>query len=195
MGWCVKLKRSGEWSDGSPARVVPVLEWTAILVILGGFLGGTLYAAQTDLRPAYRAFEMGVPYSYGFALDTDPSVRWAGGRAVEVFSAEKRWFKIVIGDVAPDAAEHPVRVRIWIDRISILDVRRRGNFPLERWVRMPAYGTPVIIEIKVDRTWRPLNVADADGEPRRGAAVREWSFFDEDPPRGSITLESLERSP
>jgi len=72
----------------------------------------------------------------------------------------------------------------------ILDVNRRSSFPITRWVKMPAvYGTPMMMEIDVDRTWRPSDV-DAAAEPQeRGVAIREWSFQDQDPPKGSITFE------
>jgi O-Antigen ligase len=188
--WCLQLKGYAAPNHADPVRRPSRSEWVGVCVIVAGFLGGTVRAAQTELRPAFRAFRGGYPYSHGFASDPhDPGVRWAGARAVEVFSAEKRWLKIVIADVAPDAALDPVEVDVRINRQPILSVRRRANFPITRWIRMPAYGTPLIIEIDVDRTWRPLE-AGHDAEPARGVAIREWSFSQEDPPRGSMTVES-----
>ncbi|MCM3881639.1 MAG: O-antigen ligase family protein [Vicinamibacterales bacterium] len=184
--WCLKLTTidSGRApiGDTRPGR----LEWMAIIAVLGGFLGGTVYAARTDLRPPRRAVRFHFPFSYGFTADrTDPSIRWTGAKAVEVFEADKRWFKLEFGEVAPDAAEKPVDVKVWLNRLQILRVSRRGNFPVTRWIRMPAHGTPLMMEIHVDRTWRP----SAD-EEARGIAVRAWAFADEDPPKGSITIES-----
>jgi O-antigen ligase len=184
--WCLKLTTldSGRASIGDtrPGR----LEWMAIIAVLGCFLGGTVYAARTDLRPPRRAVRFHFPFSYGLTADqTDPSIRWTGAKAVEVFEADKRWFKLEFGAVAPDAAEKPVDVRVWLNRVQILRVSRHGNFPVTRWIRMPAHGTPLMMEIHVDRTWRP-----STDEEARGIAVRAWEFSDEDPPKGSVTIES-----
>jgi hypothetical protein len=189
--WCVKLKGLSAFAAparaGRPAR----LEWAAILMVVGGFLGGTIYAARTELRPPVRALRVDFPYRYGFVPDTtDPTIRWTGARAVEVFPADKRWFKLVVGAVAPDAATKPVQVKVWINRKLILRVRRQSNFPITRWIRMPSYGTPLMIQIDVDRTWRPLDFGGSADDGERGVAVREWSFTDDDPPKGSVTIES-----
>src|SRR5207237_714537 len=97
---------------------------------------GTTSTAQTELRPAIRALRIGFPYRYGFIPDKgDPTIQWTGAKAVDVFSAEKRWLKIVIGDVAPDAALKPVDVKVSINRTVILQVKRQSNFPITRWIR------------------------------------------------------------
>jgi hypothetical protein len=190
---CWYMKLTGVDSYSSPAnRSRPLRrEWAAILLVLGCFLGGTVYEARTELRPPRRALRIAFPYSYGFLPDrNDPTIRWTGAKAVEVFPAEKRWFKLVIGDVAPDAAVKPVRVKVSINREVILEVDRRGNFPITRWVRMPVGGTPLLMQIDVSRTWRPSEFRGGSDERARGVAVREWSFWDEDPPKGSVTFES-----
>ena len=109
---------------------------------------------------------------------------------MEVFPADKRWFKLVIGAVAPDAAAKPVQVKVWINRTLILRVSRRSDFPITRWIRMPSYGTPLMIEIDVDRTWRPSDAGGSPDDGERGVAVRDWFFTDDDPPKGSVTIES-----
>jgi hypothetical protein len=191
--WCVKLKGPGALAviggAGRPTR----FEWAVVLVVLAGFLGGTAYAARTDLRPPVRAMGIDFPYRYGFEQDTrDPTIRWTGAKAVEVFPADKRWFKLELGAVAPDAEQKPVEVKVWINRTQILRVSRRGSFPITRWIRMPSYGTLMMIEINVDRTWRPSEAGGSADQRERGIAVREWSFTDEDPPKGSVTIESPE---
>jgi hypothetical protein len=184
--WCLKLMtvedERAPADGGGPGR----LEWVAILAVLGCFLGGTAYAGWTELRPPYRAARAHFPFSYGFDADrADPSIRWTGAKAVEVFPAEKRWFKLELGEVAPDAEKKPVEVKVWLNRTQILHVSRRSNFPVTRWIRLPSSGTPLMIQINVDRTWRP-----STGKKERGIAVRTWSFSDDDPPKGSITIES-----
>jgi len=190
--WCMRLKGFPQVGATEGFSRISNREWAAILIVLACFLGGTVYAGKTELRPPLRAYRIGFPYRYGFFADrTDPTIRWAGAKAVEVFSSDKRWLKLVIGDVAPDAEQSPVHVTVSINREVILDVNRRSSFPITRWVKMPAvYGTPMMMEIDVDRTWRPSDV-DAAAEPQeRGVAIREWSFQDRNPPKGSITFEN-----
>jgi hypothetical protein len=56
---------------------------------------------------------------------------------------------------------------------------------------MPAlYGTPLMIQFDVNRTWRPADFGDSTDRQERGVAIREWSFLDVDPPKGSITFEN-----
>jgi hypothetical protein len=192
-GWCMKLKGAGASANPVRSGWLSPLEWAAILILLLGFVGGTIEAANHQLRPPLRAMRVNFPYRYGFIPDkTDPLVRWTQSKAVEVFPADKRWMKLEIGDVAPDAASKPVQVKVSINRKVILRVSRRGNFPVTRWIRMPAYGTLLMIQINVDRTWRPADFGNSDDQQERGVAVRGWSFSDEDPPKGSITFESAD---
>jgi hypothetical protein len=189
--WCLKLTGVDAYATSVSRPQPSRSEWAAVLLVLGCFLGGTVYEARTELRPARRALRIAFPYSYGLRPDRiDPTVRWTGAKAVEVFPAEKRWLKLVIGDVAPDAASKPVHVNVSINREVILQVDRRSNFPITRWIRMPASGTPMLMQIDVSRTWRPSDAGVPGDERERGVAVGELSFWDEDPPKGSLTFES-----
>jgi hypothetical protein len=189
--WCMRLKGFPQIGSVEGSGRMSGREWAAIVVVLACFLGGTVYAGKTELRPPLRALRIGFPYRYGFVADPhDPTIRWAGSKAVEVFSSEKRWLKLVIGDVAPDAEQNPVQVTVSINRELILRVNRRASFPITRWIRMPpVYGTPMLMQIDVDRTWRPSDT-DAAESQERGVAILEMSFWDEDPPKGSVTLEN-----
>jgi O-antigen ligase len=194
MCWCMKLKGLSAAPTPPPGASRPDRrEWAAILIVVACFVGGTARASETELRPSLRALRRGTPYKYGFTPDpTDPGIQWTDARAVEVFLAEKRWCKLVIGEVAPDAAQRPVQVTVTLNRKTILQVSRRSQFPVERWMRMPAYGTPLMLQIDVSRTWRPSDFGGPADVQRRGVAVREWSFSDEDPPKGSVTFESAD---
>jgi hypothetical protein len=188
--WYLKLRSTAAVEVSMRSRPAK-LEWAAILGLVGCFLGGTVYAARADLRPPLRALRVGSTYSYGFIADeNDPAVRWTRGKAVDVFRAEKRWLKMSIGDVAPDAASKPVNVEVWMNRNLILRVDRRGNFPITRWIRMPPYRTLLMFEVHADRTWRPADFGGSADRDERGVAIREWSFSDDDPPKGSVTVES-----
>jgi hypothetical protein len=190
--WCMKLKGLPGLIAADDAKRLSRGEWAAVLTVLACFLGGTVYEARTDLRRPVRALRMGFPYSYGFAPDkADPTIRWTGAKAVEVFPTEKRWLKLVIGDVAPDAESNPVQVKVMLNREVILRVNRRSSFPITRWIRMPEkYGTQLMIEIDVSRTWRPSDFGDSTDGQERGVAVHQWSFWDEDPPKGAVTFEN-----
>jgi hypothetical protein len=189
-GWCLKLT-GVERPHVNQSRSRRNLEWAAILAVLFTFLGGTAYAAWTDLRPPHRALRADFPYQYGFsAPDKDePQFRWTGAKAVDVFHADKRWLMLVIGAVAPDAAEHPVRVRVWFNDQLILRVDRRSTFPITKYIKMPAYGTPIMIQIQTSRIWRPVDFGLGDDRRERGVAVGNWVFRDEDPPKASLTVE------
>jgi hypothetical protein len=190
VGWCMKLKGLPGVVAVDKAERLSRVEWTVVLTVLACFLGGTVYEARTDLRRPVRALRMGFPYSYGFVPDkADPTMRWTGAKALEIFPAEKRWLKLVIGDVAPDAGSNPVQVKVTLNREEILRVNRRSSFPMTRWIRMPEYGTQLMMEIDVNRTWRPSDFGDSTDRRERGVAVQQWSFSWEDPPKGSITFE------
>jgi hypothetical protein len=189
--WCMMLKESS-WL-ASPRRTGwrARFEWAVILIVLAGYMAGTVQAARQEMRPPLRALRIGFPYRYGFVPDkSDPTIRWTGAKAVEVFSVKKRWLKVEIADVAPDAPSRPVQVSVRMNRKLIIDVTRRGSFPITRWIRMPAYGTPLMIQIDVERTWRPADFGGSTDHDERGVAVRVWTFSDDDPPKGSITFES-----
>jgi len=191
--WYIKLTHADSGARATDVAGLPAIQWAVIVAILAAFLGGTLYTAQHELRPPVRAQQIHFPYRYGFAANADdPSERWTGPKAVEVVFADKRWMKLELGQVAPDAEAHPVQVRISLNQKEILRLNRRGNFPVIRWIRMPAYQTPLLLEIEVDRTFRPA-VDGTHDDPLtrdRGIAVRQWTFTDDDPPKGSITIES-----
>ena len=189
--WCMMLKEWRGLASFARTRQRARLEWAMIVVVLAGFLGGTVQAARGTLRPPLRALGTGVPYRYGFTPDTsDPTIRWTGAKAVEIITAEKRWLKVEVGDVAPDAASKPVHVNVLLNRKSVISVTRRNNFPITRWIRMPKYGTSLMMQIEVSRTWRPADFGGAVEDGERGVAVRVWTFSDADPPKGSVTFES-----
>ncbi len=177
--WCLKLTAVDE---PAPVRKAAWsrFEWPLVTTLLLLFLAGTAYAARTDLRPPVRAMRADFLYQYGFgaADEQDPAFRWTAAHAVDVFRAEGRWLKMTIGAVAPDAAERPVRVSVWYNNQLILRVDRRGNFPITKYIRLPKYGTLVMLEFDVSRTWNG-----------RGVAVTKWEFMDPDPPKGSLTVE------
>jgi O-Antigen ligase len=196
VSWCLSLKAECAFLKRPAIGRSTMLEWGVMLGVLVSFLSGTAYAARNELRPVSRAARSGFPYRYGFTVDSsDSTIRWTGRKAVELITADKRWLKVELGQVAPDAEANPVPVSVSIDKTLILRVSRRSNFPLVRWVRMPPYGTPLTVQIEVERTWRPSDFGRSSDTNERGVTVREWVFTDEDPPKGSVTIESLQLLP
>src|SRR5262249_36522457 len=92
----------------------------------------------------------------------------------------KPWLRIDIGDGPPDVATRPVKLTIRRGRDVVVDVERRDQSPLTRYVRVPA-GQRTALELAVSRTWRP---SDFGGYDRRaqGVAIGKWTFVDSPPP-------------
>jgi len=186
--WCLKLQGADQAQAGT--RSNGRLAWLVATAVLLCFLGGTAMAAARELRPPIRAMRVDRAYRYGFTKDSNnPERFWTGAKAVDVFSPEKRWLEIVFGEVAPDAEQKPVTLTVSFNGDRILRVNRRGNFPITRWIRMPANHPRVMVQIDVGRTWRPTDFGNAADRTARGVAIDKWTFVDEDPPKGSVTVE------
>jgi hypothetical protein len=185
--WCLKMLH-----DGSPPQASfwpEKFERLAIATVTLCFLAGTAYEARTDLRPAVRAQRAEFPYRYGFGAfdENDREFQWTGRHAVDVFPAENRYVRLLIGAVAPNAAAHPVIVKVWRDDELILKLTRSGNFPVERWVRLRDGERFARLEIQVSRTWRATDIGRDD--PReRGVAVGTW-IFAHWTPKGAVLIE------
>lgn len=187
--WCLKL-------TVVDARVSPELtrrEWAAVLAVLICFLGGTAYAGWTQLRPPRRAVRASYEYEYGFfhADDNRPGFRWAEKKAVTVLPGNGRWLRLVLGDVAPDAAQEPVEIKIWRNDELILRVNRRSKFPLERYVRLPQGQEHTMIQIAVARVWRPSAFGHTGDDRPRGVEVGDWVLSDR-LPRGAVGIDLVD---
>ncbi|HEV3214153.1 MAG TPA: O-antigen ligase family protein [Vicinamibacterales bacterium] len=187
--WCLKLV--GADGPGRSAELWPVsFEWPTIALVLISFIGGTLYEARTDLRPPVRATRAEFPYKYGFAEPDgkNSDFQWTEKKAVDVFPIGNRWMRLVLGSVAPDAAEKPVEVKVWRNDELILRLRRRSDFPLERWIRLSDHEKFVRLEIEVGRTWRPVDFGRGLDRQERGVEVgkQEFAYW---PPAGAVTID------
>jgi hypothetical protein len=188
--WCLKLTAVDSVPPADRAPGLCAVEWAGILIVSAAFIGGTIYMARGELRPPLRAQRLDIPYRYGFMPDPDrPDIQWTTARAVDVVLREKRWMRVVLADVAPDAAENPVDVKMSLNGEQILHVRRRAHFPITRWIRLPDSRNHAMIEIRVGRTWRAADFGKGADRQERGIAVHPWFFSDDDPAKGSLTIE------
>jgi hypothetical protein len=86
----------------------------------------------------------------------------------------------------PDIGERPVRVRIAIRGRLDIDVLLADSRPVTRYLHVRADEPAVMVEIWVDRTWRPSDLGGRDARAL-GVAVADWTFVC-CPPPGAILL-------
>jgi hypothetical protein len=112
--------------------------------------------------------------------------RWTGQRAVAVFLTPGRasYVPLTFWAHHPDIREHPVRVRIWIRGRLDVDTILADSQPVSRYIYVPAEEPAVMVEIAVDRTWRPSDAGARDARTL-GVAVADWDFVC-CPPFGAI---------
>jgi hypothetical protein len=117
-----------------------------------------LYHARHDLRPPYRAMQVGMRYGYGFERGgvTPEGERywWTARYAVFVFRTDRRMLEFRATPMHPDVTRTPVRVEVWLRNEKIVDRTLREPAPVV--VRVPARDARrgVMIETRVDRLFR-----------------------------------------
>ncbi len=173
--------------------------WIAVWLVVLGCAGGTAYVGWKDLRPPYRALWANWDYPYGLYNLEKPPVgepfRWTKQLAVDVFpvpaSERDTWLKLTFWIHHPDAAEHPVEVKIWRkdpdkERL-IVDMRLSDDEPVTRYVKVPPLPHPrMMLETWVSRTWTPAAFGGSDTR-QLGLALADWTFV-RVPPRRAVLI-------
>lgn len=167
-------------SADRPPAAVPEPRWTRVAWPAAAFLlvlyaVFTLGAARGPLSVPARAGSFGWPYSRGFhALDAAASpagVRWSARKGTIVVPVHGPFLRLTYWVHHPDAAERPVRVRLWIDGREVVDERIGGHETRDVYVRMrPPYA---VLRAEVDRTWNPDHVPDGR---QLGVGLADWRF-------------------
>jgi hypothetical protein len=119
------------------------------------FTLGQYVQARGPLRPPFRAMKVGVTYAYGFGRggvmpDGEP-FWWTGPYAVMVFPAGREVLTLEVAARHPDVATRPVRVRVLVRGITVIDRRVDDHAPIV--VRLvPRQGERAfMVETMVDR--------------------------------------------
>jgi len=116
----------------------------------------TARTGWNDLRPPFRARELGNPYSYGFYQPFDglSGQTTTERHAVVVTHARKPYLRLTAWVEHPDANEHPVTVEIWRNHEQVLKGRFPLNQPFTRDIGLTPDGGSFLLETRTDRTFR-----------------------------------------
>jgi hypothetical protein len=171
-----------ERSPGASAgRASGNWRWFAACVLVLIYAAAVWRVGETTLRVPERAAAAGWPYDHGFYdLEKTPdggAYRWTGQRAVAVFLSPGRdsYVPLTFWAHHPDIREHPVRVRIWVRGRLEVDTLLADSQPVSRYVHVGAGEQALMVEMAVDRTWRPSDAGQRDARTL-GVAVADWSF-------------------
>jgi hypothetical protein len=166
----------------SAPRVSGAWRWFAACVLVLIYAGAVWRVSETTLRVPARAAAVGWPYNYGFYdLENSPggggAYRWTGQHAVEVVLTPWRdsYVPLTFWADHPDIREHPVHVRIWIRGRLEVDTLLTDSQPVSRYVHVLAKERGLMIEIAVDRTWRPSDSGAHDARAL-GIALANSNF-------------------
>jgi hypothetical protein len=168
-------------SKDSAARAPGSWRWLAACVLVLIYAAAVWRVGETTLRVPARAAAVGWPYQHGFYdIERSPggeTYRWTGQHAVEVVLTPWRdsYVPLTFWAHHPDIREHPVHVRIWIRGRLEVDTLLADSQPVSRYVHVLAKERALMIEIAVDRTWRPLNSGERDARAL-GVAVANSDF-------------------
>jgi O-antigen ligase len=131
--------------------------WTGAVLIAAVTATGQAWTARGDLRVPHRATRAGFPYVYGFSA-AEPStdygeLRWTAREALAQMRVQHIFFELTTWTLHPDAAQNPVRIRVWQDGALVVDVESRDNAPMKHLLQMQPGQRHVVIEIETSRTF------------------------------------------
>jgi hypothetical protein len=188
-----------------------VLPWLVVIAAAAAFAGLTFEEGLMKLRPAYRAVAADWHYSYGFeALDTSGPVpiRWISStRAVDVIHVEGRqwvldnqgrpvppppgtatpqWVKLTISGAPPDAVTTKFRLRVMADKKLIADYAFFDGKPKTWYIELTPGQRYMLLEVRTNRTWRPIDYGISQDPRSLSVAVHEIVFVHAPSPGGEI---------
>jgi O-Antigen ligase len=178
----------------SLARPVPLgeprssrRELAVIVAVLATFAAGTLVQARTTLRVPVRALRVGWPYSYGiYPAETDAAggaFRWTDRHGVIVLEAPTRFLALTatpnpLAGVPGRNGSSPVPLHLVLttDGCRVIDERVASTAPITRLVDLHHAAGRVMVETRVDRTYRPSDFGFRDD--RRLGMMLRWAFVE-----------------
>lgn len=177
--WFVSLK--GVAAEPPSLRAVgrPALFWVTALMLVMAHAAITFADARGSLRPRNRAIRFGWDYAQGIgdlerSADGTPGRRWTERRSIAQVPVKGRVLKFVGWVDHPDADEHPVHVRVWVDsRLVYEGELKRPPAVINLDIAAAPGQTHLLLETEVSRTWAPRAYGQRD--PRQlGISIRDW---------------------
>lgn len=175
---------SGEAGAGTSRWSTPVVIATALLISVQA--GATTVDAFGSLRPRERAQRFDWYYRYGYYInnsdgyDREPDPggnpimrRWTMQQSLAVIPVKGRVLKFVAWVDHPDADTHPVHTQVWADGALVYDGDLR-RAPLFMDIPATPGKTHMVLETKVDRTFRPSDAGNSTDRRDLGLSIRDW---------------------
>jgi O-antigen ligase len=178
-----------------PVAATRAWPWALAIALAVVYAGCVHWESVTALRVPFRAVDVGWPYDHGFydrEVRPDGSAfRWTGERAVAVFETRQTprrdcYLAVTFWVNHPDVATRPVHVKIWRRRTLIAEVTLSDSRPITRYVFCPYDQVAVMLELAVDRTWRPSERGASDARAL-GLGVADWVYTTKLPP-GAVRI-------
>jgi hypothetical protein len=162
--------------------------WVLLLGLVGVYASTVLVEARGAARPAMRAAVGEWRYTYGVY---DPggsgpdgeTRRWTERHGVAVVPNETGWMILSVRAEHPDVGDRPVRATVDVNGRRVIDMTLYNDAPVIRALNTGT-ATRVILETRVDRTWRPPDARPR--QPEVGLSL-SWRFAAE-PPDGLPTI-------
>ena len=166
--------------------------WSKRAVIAAALLiavhaGATTANAFGDLRPRERAQRFNWYYRYGYHIndsdgyDREPDPggnpimrRWTMKQSLAVIPVQGKVLKFVAWVDHPDKDTHPVHTQVWADSKLVYE----GDLRAPMFLDIPATPgkTHMVIETKVDRTFRPSDDGKSRDSRELGLSIRDWTW-------------------
>lgn len=176
--------------QGGPAESVPSWSKTPLIIaaaLIAIHVSMTVVDAFGDLRPRQRAQRFDWYYRYGYHtndddktgtdLEPDPGGnpigrRWTMTESLAVIPVRGKVLKFVAWIDHPDSDVNPVHTQVWADSLLVYEGNLRRT-PIFLDIPARPGKTHMVIETKIDRTWRPSEQGSRDRR-ELGLSIRDW---------------------
>jgi hypothetical protein len=183
--WLYQEKAPGV-ADVRTARHWPRPAAIAAIALIALHAGATTVDAFGELRPRERAQRFNWYYRYGYHtndndgtdLEPDPGGnpigrRWTMEQSLAVIPVKGRVLKFVAWVDHPDADTRPVHTQVWADGRLVYE-GDLGRTPLFMDIPATPGKTHMILETKIDRTFRPSDDGKSRDRRALGLSIRDW---------------------
>jgi hypothetical protein len=150
------------------------LAWTALCALVAVYMIATVAASRAGLRVPMRAAEGGWRYIYGMSPPAPGAMEVQTERhGVAVVPVDGPLMILTVRAEHADISERPVTARVRVAGRTVVRAKLHSHAPIERTIDLGA-ARRVVIETRVDRTWRSDH--PSDNQPEIGLAL-SWRFL------------------